>query len=62
MKTSVIPDAYGYHGVKDNFLTNNYKNRFHWIIVNEALVELRKWSIDVDGLIEAGLAMDKTTM
>lgn len=62
-KTSVMPDAWGYHGVRDMFLNpEDSKNRFAWMIVNEALIELRKKGIDVDGLIKSGVAIDKTKL
>jgi hypothetical protein len=61
-KSSIAPDAFGYYGIKDNFLINTPNTRFSWTVVNEILIELRKRSVDVDGLIEAGLAIDSKTL
>lgn len=58
----VLFDAQGMGGLKMNFLSDKDDERFSWIIVNDALIELRKRNVDVDGLIEAGLAIDKTTL
>lgn len=58
----LIPDAWGYYGIRDNFIKRIAAYRFDWAIVNEALVLLRKMSIDVDQLIDAGLAIDANTL
>lgn len=58
----VMPDAWGYYGIKDNFLIDEPQHRFSWKVVNDVLIELRRRSFDCDGLTEAGLAIDKTTL
>lgn len=57
--SSIIPDAWGYNLLRDEFLIGTDKLRCHWSIVNEALIELRKRGIDCDDLIESGLAIDE---
>lgn len=61
-ETSVAPDAIGWHGVRESILTMDTRHRFHWTITNEVLIILRKLSVDVDGLIDAGLAVDAKTV
>jgi len=61
-KTSILPDSIGTGGLKDSFFNMHYRSRYHWTIVNQALSELRKRSVDVDGLIDAGLAVDSKTL
>jgi hypothetical protein len=61
-ETSIIPDAIGWHGIKESFMTMDIRHRWHWTITNEALIILRKRGIDVDQLIENGLALDSKTL
>lgn len=58
----IFPEATGMNMVKDNFLLDKDENRMGWRLINEALNELRKRGVDCDGLIEAGLAVDKKTV
>lgn len=60
--TSIMEDALGMGVFKDAFMTYDFRNRYHWTITNEALIELRKRSVDVDGLIDAGIAVDSKTI
>lgn len=60
-ETSLMPDAHGMDAVRDNFMIGTDEYRLGWEIVNEALIILRKRGIDVDGLIDAGLALDAKT-
>ena len=55
-------DAQGIDVIRDNFLSDKQDERCGWELVNKSLIELRKISVDVDGLIEAGLAIDATTV
>jgi hypothetical protein len=59
---SIIPDAIGWHGIKESFMTMGARHRWHWTITNEALIILRKRGIDVDQLIKNGLAIDSKTL
>jgi hypothetical protein len=61
-ETSIAPDAIGWHGVRESIMTMETRHRFHWVITNEVLIMLRKLSIDVDGLIKSGLAIDAATL
>lgn len=60
--TSIMEDAKGLGLSKYAFLKGGDKDRYHWSITNELLIELRKRSVDVDGLIDAGLAIDAKTL
>lgn len=60
--TSITPIAQGYGSFKEAFLNGGPKDRYHWSITNEGLVQLRKRSVDVDGLIENNLAIDSKTL
>lgn len=61
-ETSIAPDAIGWYGVRESIMTMDTRHRFHWTITNEVLIILRKRNIDVDGLIDAGLAIDIKTL
>lgn len=61
-KIHVLFDAQGMGMIRDNFLSDKNNERCGWHLINDALIELRKRSVDVDGLIESGLAIDKTTL
>lgn len=58
----VMFDAQGMGALRDNFLIDTSETRCGWELVNQALNELRKRSVDVDGLIENNLAIDKDTV
>lgn len=57
-ETSLMIDAHGLNAVRDNFMIGTDEYRLGWTIVNDALIAMRKRGIDVDGLIDAGLAID----
>jgi len=57
-ETSIAPDAFGYYGIRDNFMKRTAQYRFDWSLVNQALIALRQRGVDVDGLIESGQAVD----
>ena len=48
--------------IKNSFIYGGFDDRPHWVVVNKALHELRKLSIDCDGLISSGLAVDEKTL
>jgi hypothetical protein len=60
--TSITEIAKGLGYFKYAFLNGGPKDRYHWSITNEALIELRKLNVDVDGLIDAGMAIDAKTI
>jgi hypothetical protein len=61
-KIDLFFDAQGMGVIKDNFLSDKNDERCGWPLINDALIELRKRSVDVDGLIESGLAIDSKTL
>jgi hypothetical protein len=61
-ETSIAPDAMGWHGVREAFMTTDPRHRWHWTVTNEVLIILRKRGVDVDGLIPAGPAIDIKTI
>ena len=58
----LIAEGTGYDMIKNHFIIGTIKYRMGWKCSNESLVRLRKIGIDVDGLIEAGLAINSTTL
>ncbi len=60
-ETSIMQEAHGYQAVKDSFFNPHINYRFYWPIVNETLQILRKRNVDVDELIDSGLAIDAST-
>lgn len=61
-ETSILPDAIGWYGIKESFMKMDTQHRWHWTVTNEALIILRKRGIDVDKLINNGLAIDSKTL
>lgn len=61
-ETSIAPDAIGWHGIREAFMTTDTRHRWHWTVTNEVLIILRKRGVDVDNLIDAGLAVDIKTI
>lgn len=48
--------------LKSSFFSKDNNDRYYWTVVNKALNSLRRLSVDVDGLIESGLAIDAATL
>lgn len=59
---NVLIDARGYEMLKNSFTIDTSDHRCGWKLVNDAINELRKRSIDVDDLIESGIAIDHSTI
>lgn len=60
--TSIMEMATGMGLFKRAFLDGGLKDRYHWQITNEGLIELRKRCVDVDGLIASEQAIDAKTI
>jgi hypothetical protein len=61
-ETKLAHDTISMESLKDSFIHGGFNDRYHWTVVNMALIALRKLWIDVDGLIPAGLALDAKTL
>jgi hypothetical protein len=61
-ETSIMPDAIGWYGVRESFMTKEPRHRWHWTVTNEVLIILRRRGVDVDNLIDNNLAVDQKTI
>jgi len=61
-ETKLSHDTISMESLKDSFIHGGFDDRYHWTVVNHSLISLRKIGVDVDGLIDAGLALDAKTI
>jgi len=61
-ETKLTHDTIARDSLKDSFIKGGFDDRYHWTVVNKAIIALRKRCIDVDNLIDAGLAVDVKTI
>lgn len=62
LETKLSHDTISMESLKDSFIHGGFNDRYHWTVVNMALISLRKLRVDVDGLIDAALAVDAKTL